>query len=119
MTMQDITWVGVVGVLLLVAQLVNLFNSTAIAKKNINAPLDIIRADVATNKEDIGAMKHEIKDLKRDVDHAHAKIRETDNKLEKATKAQSKAFLALLLWAKSGGEDSSRIDDAINEISEL
>jgi predicted nucleic acid-binding Zn-ribbon protein len=119
MTMQDITWVGVVGVLLLVAQLVNLFNSTAIAKKNINAPLDIIRADVATNKEDIGAMKHEIKDLKRDVDHAHAKIRETEDKLARTTKAQNKAFMALLFWAKSGGEDASKIDEAINEISEL
>ena len=117
--MQDITWVGVVGILLLIAQLINLFNSTATAKKNINAPLDIVRADVAANKEDIGAMKHEIKDLKRDVDHAHAKIRETEDKLAKVTKAQSKAFLALLLWAKSGGEDSSRIDDAISEISEL
>lgn len=117
--MTDVTWVGVVGVLLLVAQLVNLFNSTTTARKNITAPLDIVRADVAKNKEDIGAMKHEIKDIKKDVDHAHAKIRETDSKLEKATKAQSKAFLALLLWAKSGGEDSSKIDDAINEISEL
>lgn len=117
--MTDVTWVGVVGVLLLVAQLVNLFNSTTTARKNITAPLDNVRADVAKNKEDIGAMKHEIKDIKKDVDHAHAKIRETDSKLEKATKAQSKAFLALLLWAKSGGEDSSKIDDAINEISEL
>jgi hypothetical protein len=64
-------------------------------------------------------MKHALTDVKRDVDHAYEKIRETDDRLEKTTKAQSKAFLALLLWAKSGGEDSSRIDDAINEISEL
>ena len=119
MTMQDITWVGVVGVLLLIAQIINLFNSTVTARKNVNAPLDIVRADVATNKENIGAMKHEIKDLKKDVDHAHAKIRETEDKPARTTKAQNKAFMALLFWAKSGGEDSSKIDEAINEISEL
>lgn len=117
--MTDVTWVGVVGVLLLVAQLINLFNSTVTARKNVTAPLDVVRADVSKNKEEIGAMKHEIRDLKKDVDHAHEKIRKTDTKLEKATKAQSKAFLALLLWAKTGGEDLSKIDDAINEISEL
>lgn len=117
--MENITWVGVVAVLLLISQLINLFNSTATAKKNASAPLDAVRADVTKNKEDIVEMKHVLIDIKRDVDHAHEKIRETESKLEKTTKAQSKAFLALLLWAKSGGQDSSKIDDAINEISEL
>lgn len=117
--MTEITWVAVVGVLLLVSQIINLFNSTATARKNASAPLDSVRADVMKNKEDIAEMKHDIVDIKRDVNHAHEKIRETESKLEKTTKAQNKAFMALLFWAKSNGEDSSKIDEAINEISEL
>ena len=117
--MTEITWVAVVGVLLLASQILNLINSTATVKKNANAPLDAIRADVLRNKEDIGEMKHDIADVKRDVNHAHEKIRETESKLEKTTKAQNKAFMALLFWAKSNGEDSSKIDEAINEISDL
>lgn len=117
--MTEITWVAVVGVLLLASQILNLINSTATVKKNANAPLEAVKTDVQRNKEDIGEMKHVLLDVRKDIDHAHAKIRETETKLEKTTKAQSKAFLALLLWAKSGGEDSSKIDDAINEISEL
>ena len=117
--MTEITWVTVVGVLLLVSQILNLINSTATAKKNANAPLDAIRKDVAKNREDISEMRHTLTGALKDIDHAHAKIRETESKLEKTTKAQSKAFLALLLWAKSGGTDASKIDDAIDEISEL
>lgn len=117
--MTEITWVAVVGVLLLASQILNLINSTATVKKNANAPLEAVKADVQRNKEDIAEMKHDIVDIKRDVNHAHEKIRETETKLEKTTKAQNKAFMALLLWAKSGGQDSSKIDDAINEISEL
>lgn len=117
--MTEITWATVVGVLLLVSQLLNLFNSMANAKKNANAPLDAIRKDVSKNREDIGELRHTLTGALKDIDHAHAKIRETESKLEKTTKAQSKAFLALLLWAKSNGQDSSKIDDAINEISEL
>ena len=110
--MTEITWVAVVGVLLLASQILNLINSTATVKKNANAPLEAVKADVQRNKEDIGEMKHALLDVRKD-------IRETESKLEKTTKAQSKAFLALLLWAKSGGQDSSKIDDAINEISDL
>lgn len=117
--MTEITWVAVVGVLLLASQILNIINSTATVKKNANAPLEAIRADVVRNKEDISEMKHDLNDVKKDVEHAHAKIRETESKLEKTTKAQSKAFVALLLWAKSGGTDASKIDDAIDEISEL
>ena len=117
--MENITWVGIVAVLLLVSQVINLFNSTAVAKKNATAPLDAVKSDIQRNKEDISEMKHDIVDIKRDVSDAHEKIRETETKLEKTTKAQNKAFMALLLWAKSNGEDSSKIDDAINEISEL
>lgn len=117
--MTEITWVAVVGVLLLVSQILNLINSTATVKKNATAPLEAVKADVQRNKENIAEMKHEMADVKRDVDHAHEKIRETESKLERTTKAQNKAFMALLFWAKSGGQDSSKIDDAINEISEL
>lgn len=117
--MENVTWIGIVGVLLLISQLLNLFNTTATAKKNASAPLDAVRSDVQRNKDDIGAMKYELNGLRKDVDHAHEKIRETDTKLERTTKAQNKAFMALLFWAKSNGEDSSKIDEAINEISEL
>lgn len=117
--MTEITWVAVVGVLLLASQILNLINSTATVKKNANAPLEAVKSDVQRNKEDIAEMKHDIVDIKRDVNHAHEKIRETETKLEKTTKAQNKAFMALLFWAKSGGQDSSKIDDAINEISDL
>lgn len=117
--MENITWVGVVAVLLLVSQIVNLINSTSTARKNATAPLDAVKTDVAQCEKDIAEMKRDIVDIKRDVNHAHEKIRETETKLEKTTKAQSKAFLALLLWAKSGGTDASKIDDAIDEISDL
>jgi predicted nucleic acid-binding Zn-ribbon protein len=117
--MNDITWVAVVGVLLLISQLLNLFNSANTAKKNANAPLDTVKEDVKQNRTDIVKLQAEMTTAKKDIDHAHAKIRETETKLEQTTKAQNKAFMALLFWAKSGGQDSSRIDDAINEISEL
>jgi len=117
--MENVTWLGIVSGILLLSQILNLFNSANTAKKNANAPLDEIRNEMKDARRDITVMQSEIKDLKRDVDHAHEKIRETEGKLEKTTKAQNKAFMALLLWAKSGGQDSSKIDDAINEISEL
>ena len=117
--MTDLTWAAEVGVFLVIAQIFNLYNSFKTAHRNANEPLDTLRKSVTQNTKDIFDIRHSITDLKKDVDHAHAKIRETDSKLEKVTKAQSKAFLALLLWAKSKGEDSSKIDDAINEISEL
>ena len=78
--MTEITWVAVVGVLLLASQILNLINSTATVKKNANAPLEAIRADVLRNKEDIGEMKHALLDVRKDIDHAHAKIRETESK---------------------------------------
>lgn len=117
--MTDITWAAVVGVLLLASQLFNLFNSANTAKKNASAPLDAVREDVKQNRTDIVKIQTEVTTLKKDVDHAHQKIRETESKLAVTTKAQNKAFMALLFWAKSGGEDSSKIDDAIKEISEL
>lgn len=115
--MNDVTWAAVVGVFLVVTQLFNLYNSFNTAKRNANEPMENLTKTVRQNSKDISDMKHEIGDLKKDVDHAHEKIRETETKLEKTTKAQNKAFMALLLWAKSG--DASKIDDAIDEINDL
>lgn len=128
--MTDISWAAVVCVLLFISQLLTLFNSANQAKRNANAPLDAVkqdvrenissvREDIKQNRTDIVKLQHEMETAKKDIDHAHAKIRETETKLEQTTKAQNKAFMALLFWAKSGGQDASRIDDAINEISEL
>jgi septal ring factor EnvC (AmiA/AmiB activator) len=117
--MNEVTWAAVVGVFLVITQVINMYNSFKTASKNAKEPMETLRQTVNQNSKDISEMKHTIFDIKKDVDHAHAKIRETDTKLERSTKAQSKALLALLFWAKSGGTDSSKIDDAIDEISEL
>ena len=116
--MQDVTWVGVVGILLLLSQLLNIYNSSKTARKNAEEPLKELRKEVNQNKTDLGRLVFRMEKAEADINHAHDKIRENEESTGKIAKAQSKALLAILLWIKDPQhEDMKRIDDAIREIS--
>ena len=118
--MQDITWVGVVGVLLLLSTLLNLYNSSKQARKNADEPLKEVKQKVEDNKEKIDKLEYRLERAEDDINNAHTKIRENKEHSNKALKAQSNALLAILLWIKDPQHDDSRqIDEAIKEIRSL
>jgi predicted nucleic acid-binding Zn-ribbon protein len=118
--MTEITWVAVVGVLLLVSQILNLINSTATVKKNANAPLEAVRADVMKNKEEIGEIKHALSDVKKDIDHAFDKIRENKEESERTAKAQNAALVQILLLLKEPtNKNDVKIDETIKQLTSI
>jgi len=112
--MENVSWVGVVAVMLLAMQLLSLYNSAHTASKHAHEPLNLIEGRVKELEERAMKMDFHMNELKRDVDNAHEKIREN----EKDTKAQNQALLAILMWIRSTNQgDMKQIDDAIRLIS--
>lgn len=116
--MQDVTWVGVVGVLLLLSQILSIYNSSKTAQKNASEPLRSVDARLKDVEEHVIKLDFAMNELKRDVDHAHQKIRENEKNYLETSKNQNKALLAILLWIKDQEDgDTKQIDEAIKGIS--
>lgn len=116
--MTEITWISVVGLLLLTAQLLNLFNSFSTAKKNANQPIEDLKKDVKEIRNDMSEMRHQIGGLKTDVDHAHDKIRENKSETDRIAKAQSEALVQILLLLRDPSErDNNKIDQVIQKLT--
>lgn len=115
--MQDITWVGVVGVLLLASTLLSIYNSAKAARKNADEPLREIRTSVNDMKNSVSKLEFRMERAEKDLNHAHEKIRENEATANNISKAQNKALLAILLWIKDPqSADKHQIDEAIKEI---
>lgn len=110
--MTEITWISIVGVLLLIGQILSLYNSMAAARKNATAPFDALRAMVKTNSDEIVEIRHEMTGMKNDIDSAFNKIRENKEETERTAKAQNAALIQILLLLK---EPTNRNDQAIDE----
>lgn len=115
---MNVTGAEIIAVLILIGQLISIYNQSKTARKNAAEPITLLETRVK-NLED-GQMKRDFQmnEMKRDIDNAHNKIRE--NKLDYAnnSKIQNKALLAILLWIKDPNHsDVHQIDEAIKEIS--
>ena len=116
--MTEVTWAAVVGVLLLLSQILNIYNSSKAAQKNAGEPIRSLEKKVADLESHLMKTDFTISSLKDDVDHAHQKIRENEKNYIETSKAQNKALLAILLWIKDPEHgDTKQIDDAIKGIS--
>lgn len=117
--MNDLTWVGFVGVLLFLSQLLSIYNSSKTAQKNATEPLKLLEKRITEIEKHVTGIDYGMNELKRDVDHAHDKIRENEKNYMETSKAQNKALLAILLWIKDPEHgDMHQIDEAIKVISE-
>lgn len=118
--MQDITWVAVVGVLLLVGQVVSIYNSINTAKKNAGEPLQIVRTAVSEQGRRITEIEHEMTDVKKDLDHAFDKIRENREDAERTAKAQNAALVQILLLLKEPtNKNDAKIDETIKQLTSI
>lgn len=116
--MDNVTWLGVVGVLLLASQLIGLYNSSKTAQRNANEPMHNLEVRMKDIETRLTKMDFAMTNLKTDLDHAHDKIRENEQTYQQVTKAQNKALLAILLWIKDPEHgNTSQIDEAIRSIS--
>jgi hypothetical protein len=114
--MENLTWVGIVAVLLFLSQLLNIYNSSKTAKRNADEPLREVKEISIENKNEIVALKYRLEKDEEDINHAHEKIREN----QKITKSQNKALLAILLALQNPERTDMQkiLDDAIKAISE-
>ena len=118
--MQDITWVAVVGVLLLIGQVVSIYNSISTAKKNAGEPLQIVKSAVTEQGRRISEIEHEMTDVKKDINHAFDKIRENKEESERTAKAQNAALVQILLLLKEPNKKNDKaIDDTIKELTSI
>lgn len=118
--MNDITWVAVVGVLLLVGQVISLYNGFSTAKKNAGEPLQQIRTTVRAQADEITDIKHEINDMQKDINHAFEKIRENKEDAERTAKAQNEALIQILLLLKEpNNRNDQKIDETIKALSTI
>ena len=118
--MDKVTWLSFLGILLLIVNLLNLYNSAHAAQKNAHAPLQKLEERIKKCEEHLTGIDYAMNDLKRDLDHAHQKIRENEQTASKIAQVQNKALLAILLWIKDPQHgDSKAIDDAIQGISTI
>lgn len=116
--MNEITWAAVVGSLLLLSQLLSIYNSSKTARKNANEPLDKTNEHLSKLSEKVQVMEFKLTNMEHDLDRAHNKIRENENTFSETSKAQNKALLAILLWIKDPQHgDTKQIDEAIKGIS--
>ena len=116
--MTEITWISVVGLLLLTAQLINLFNGISTAKKNASQPIEDLKKDVKEIRGNMSELKYEVSGLKNDVDHAHQKIRENKDETDRIGKAQSEALVQILLLLRDPSErDNNKIDQVIRNLT--
>jgi hypothetical protein len=118
--MQDITWLSVVGVLLLVGQVVSIYNSIITAKKNSSEPLNIVRTAVTDQGRRIAEIEHEVTDMKKDINHAFDKIRENKEESERTAKAQNAALVQILLLLKEPtNKNDVKIDETIKQLTSI
>ena len=118
--MQDITWVAVVGVLLLVGQVVSIYNSINTAKKNAGEPLQMVRTAVSEQGRRITEIEHEMTDVKKDLNHAFDKIRENREDAERTAKAQNAALVQILLLLKEPtNKNDVKIDETIKQLTSI
>lgn len=118
--MQDITWLSVVGVLLLVGQVVSIYNSINTAKKNAGEPLQIVRTAVSEQGRRITEIEHEMTDVKKDLNHAFDKIRENREDAERTAKAQNAALVQILLLLKEPtNKNDAKIDETIKQLTSI
>lgn len=118
--MQDITWVAVVGVLLLVGQVVSIYNSINTAKKNAGEPLNIVKTAVTEQGRRITEIEHEVTDMKKDINHAFDKIRENKEESERTAKAQNAALVQILLLLKEPtNKNDAKIDETIKQLTSI
>lgn len=116
--MDNVTWVGTVAVVILVMQILSLYNSAHTAKRNHDAPMDEIKSRITNVEDHLKGIDYGMNELKKDVDAAHEHIRRNENIVATNTKAQNKALLVILLWIKDPQHgDTKQIDDAIQTIS--
>ena len=118
--MDNLTWVGVLAVMMVAMQLLSLYNSLHTASKNAHEPMERLENRITNIEKSITVTEHNMERLKEDVDHAHEKIRHNEQRTDQVARAQSNALLAILLWIKDPDhEDKRKIDDAIKAITEL
>lgn len=116
--MTEITWATVVGCILLLSQILNIYNSSKAARKNANEPIAKVEKSLQELSGKVQKMEFKMETMAHDLDHAHDKIRRNESALAETTKAQNKALLAILLWIKDPEHgDAKQIDEAIKEIS--
>lgn len=116
--MTEITWVAVVGIILLVAQIVSLYNSVSVARKNASEPLQQVKVIVNSHTKDISDIQHDVTVMQKDINHAFDKIRENKDEAEKTAKAQNAALIQILLILKEpNNRNDKAIDETIKELS--
>lgn len=116
--MTEITWVAVVGVLLLIGQVVSLYNGFMTARKNASEPLQQVKVLVTAHGQEISDIKHEIIDMQKDIDRAFDKIRENKDEAERIAKAQNAALIQILLILKEPtNRNDKEIDKTIKDLS--
>lgn len=115
---ESITLVTVVGALLLIGQMASLYNSIVTAKKNASEPLQELKRAVNEHSDEIKEIKHDVDDMKRDLNNAYEKIRENKEESERTAKAQNAALVQILLLLKNPNEKNDKeIDETIKNLS--
>ncbi len=117
---DQITFVTLVGVLLLIGQVASLYNSIVTAKKNASEPLNEIRRAVSAHTEEIKEIKRDMTDVKRDLNNAYDKIRENKEETERTAKAQNAALVQILLLLKEpNNRNDQKIDETIKQLTSI
>ena len=116
--MDNASWTGAVAFLLVAMQALSLYNTFHTAAKNHAEPMEKINSRLKDVENHLMKVDLAQNELKRDIDHAHEKIRENEKTSAAVAKAQNKALLAILLWIKDPQHgDAHEIDEAIKGIS--
>lgn len=115
---DEMTLVSVIGVLLLIGQMVSLYNSIVTARKNANEPLKIVKDEISAQGKRINEIEHEVTDMQKDINHAFDRIRENKENAERTAKAQNAALIQILLLLKEPDKrNDQKIDETIKELS--
>lgn len=118
--MDNITWVSVIGILLLIGQVLSLYNSMSTAKKNANAPMDEVRRAIKAHTDEIVEIKHEMNEMQKDLNSAFDKIRQNKEESERTAKAQNAALVQILLLLKEPAQKNDKaIDETIKNLSSI
>lgn len=117
---DQITFVTLIGVLLLIGQMASLYNSIVTAKKNASEPLNDIKRAVSAHTEEIKEIKRDMTDVKRDLNNAYDKIRENKEETERTAKAQNAALVQILLLLKEpNNRNDQKIDETIKQLTSI
>lgn len=115
---MNVNGTEIIAVLILIGQLIGIYNQSKTARKNATEPITLLEARVKNLEDDQMKREFQINEIRRDVDSAHSKIRETRQEYNETVKAQNKALLAILLCLKDPDHfDRKQLDDAIQELS--